>query len=210
MFVIGLTGGMAAGKSTVADYLKNRVIEILDADEIAKELVAPGTEIYSKLVEAFGKEILGTDGVIDRAKLGRIVFADQAKVELLNNITHPPICEKIRQILADRAGRLRSDDVVILRAPLLIEAGLLGLVDKVILVTAPLNMRIERIRKGRGLSENECRQRLRAQLSDEERLKVADYCVANDGSIDGLKKKVDVLWNKMKEDGVWQKQSCSI
>lgn len=197
MFVIGLTGGMAAGKSTVADYLEDHTAEIIDADEISKEVIAPGTETYQELVKNFGQNILGDDGTIDRAKLGQIVFADRSKLERLNQLTHLPIVKKIQKQLENLASRLAPDDVVILRAPLLIEVGLVELVDAVVLVTASEDVRIERIKHQRGLSEEECQQRLKAQLPDSEKLKFADYVIENNGTLDELKEKVDMLWRQI-------------
>lgn len=194
MLVIGLTGGMAAGKSTVAGYLRPHVTEIIDADEISKELIAPGTKTYQELLKSFGHGILGSDGTIDRAKLGQIVFSDQAKLERLNQLIHPSIVEEIRRRLSELKSRLAPSDVVLLRAPLLIEAKLVDLVDKVVLVTAPEAVRIERIRRERSLSEKEARQRLRAQLPDSEKLKFADCVIENNGSLDELREKTEALW----------------
>lgn len=203
MFVIGLTGGMASGKSTVADYLKTHTAEIIDADEISKEVIAPGTETYQDLVKSFGQNILNDDGTIDRAKLGQIVFADRGKLERLNQLTHPPIVKRIRTELLDLAARLAPDDVVILRAPLLVEVGLVEMVDAVVLVTAPEGIRVERIKRQRGLSGEECGQRLRAQLPDSEKIKFADYVVENNGTLEELKEKVETLWKQVEERQAW-------
>lgn len=199
MFVIGLTGGMAAGKSTVTRYLKPRVAEVIDADKVAKQLIAPGTDTYQRLVNTFGQGILGRDGAIDRGRLGRVVFADQHKLSELNRLTHPLIVRQIKRRLDDLDARLSSDDIVLITAPLLIEVGLTEMVDTVVLVTAPKDVRIRRIKNQRGLTEEESLQRLRAQLPDPEKLKHADHVIENDGTPDDLRQKVDRLWAEMQE-----------
>jgi dephospho-CoA kinase len=197
VFVIGLTGGMASGKSTVASFLADRVAKIIDADEISKEIVAPESEPYRRLIASFGQEILAADGTIDRGRLGKIVFGDERKLKFLNQITHPPIIKRIHDELRSLRDFLKPEDMVVLRAPLLIEAGLTDQVDFVVVVVAGEDVRIKRIEAQRGLTADEAKQRLMAQLPDSEKVRFADYVIENNGSLDELKAKSEKLWQEI-------------
>lgn len=188
---------MASGKSMVVSFLVSQVAKIIDADEISKEIIAPGSEPYRRLVATFGQEILAADGTIDRGKLGKIAFGEKEKLELLNQITHPPIIKRVKDDLRSLGDILKAEDVIILRAPLLIEAGLTDQVDFVAVVVADEETRIKRIEAQRGLTAEEAKQRLMAQLPDIEKVKLADYVIENNSTLDELKEKADKFWHQI-------------
>jgi len=187
-----LTGGIASGKSTVAGLLVDRGAVLIDADEIAREVVEPGTPAWSKIVEHFGREILLSDRRIDRATLGEIVFDDRAKLSLLNEITHPEVMRRI----ADRLEELKqTDDVVIVDVPLLAEVGARDMFDMIVVVTSDEAAQLDRMRATRGMDEAAARARIGAQTSAGERAAIADWLVENDGSLPELEREVDRLWS---------------
>ncbi len=187
-----MTGGIASGKSTVAGLLVDRGAVLIDADEIAREVVEPGTPAWSKIVEHFGREILLSDRRIDRATLGEIVFDDRAKLSLLNEITHPEVMRRI----ADRLEELKqTDDVVIVDVPLLAEVGARDMFDMIVVVTSDEAAQLDRMRATRGMDEAAARARIGAQTSAGERAAIADWLVENDGSLPELEREVDRLWS---------------
>jgi dephospho-CoA kinase len=195
MKVIGLTGGIGSGKSTVSRFLAELGAKVIDADKIGHELFRPDTEAWHEVVATFGREILATDGSIDRKKLGAIVFADPQALAKLNRIMHPRIQEAVRAQLE----RYRSQGVavVVVEAPLLVEAGWRSLVDEVWVTTAPEATILKRLKERAGLSEEESRARLRSQLASEERIKQADVVIDTDCSLDELRTKVRELWQRL-------------
>ncbi|MEW6188762.1 MAG: dephospho-CoA kinase [Actinomycetota bacterium] len=198
MKVIGVTGGIATGKSTVAKLLASRGAKVIDADQISREVMMPKSEVWEKIIAHFGRGILLSDGSIDRRNLGKIVFSDPQELEVLNRITHPTIIKVIEDKL-EELKRAREDQVIVLDCPLLIEAQLLPWVDEVVVVTTKEETQIKRL-KEKGLSAEEARARMRAQISQEERIKFADHIVENDGTLDELREKVDKLWENIKVD----------
>jgi dephospho-CoA kinase len=203
VFVIGITGGIASGKSTLTEYLKPSAGAVIDADEIAREVVKPGTRAYSALVGRFGQSILDADGAINRPELGRLVFSDSANVGFINGLTHPEIIKRIRFQLDQAAKDLPSDGLVLLRVPLMVEAGLAGLADMVVVVTTDEETRIRRLVERRGSTEKEAKQVIRAQVPDSERVKIADLVIDNDGSLEALAEgacRVLVEANKRREE----------
>ncbi|MDI6689673.1 MAG: dephospho-CoA kinase [Actinomycetota bacterium] len=198
MKVIGVTGGIATGKSTVAKLLASRGAKVIDADQISREVMAPKSEVWEKIVTYFGEEILLQDGSIDRKKLAKIVFSDPQELEVLNRLTHPSIIKVIEDRL-EELKRTRWDQVIVFDCPLLIETQLLPLVDEVVVVTTKEETQIKRLEE-KGLSAEEARARMRAQIPQEERVKFADYIVENDGTLDELREKVDELWEAIKAD----------
>ncbi|MDI6821675.1 MAG: dephospho-CoA kinase [Actinomycetota bacterium] len=198
MKVIGVTGGIATGKSTVAKLLVSRGAKVIDADQISREVMAPKSEVWEKIVSYFGEEILLQDGSIDRKKLAKIVFSDPQELEVLNRLTHPTIIKVIEDRL-EELKRTRWDQVIVFDCPLLIEAQLLPLVDEVVVVTTKEETQIKRLEE-KGLSAEEARARMRAQIPQEQRIKFADYIVENDGTLDELREKVDELWEAIKAD----------
>jgi dephospho-CoA kinase len=188
MLTVGLTGGIASGKSTVAQRLVEHGMELVDADEIAREVVLPGTPTWKKVVEHFGAGVLDEQGFINRPALGRIVFSDPDKRALLNELTHPPVMEEI----ANRLELLQCfDGVVVLDVPLLVEVGGAGGYDAVVVVATKPETQIERLRRIRGMSEADARARVESQAPLEEKLEVATHVIWNEGIIQELLEETD-------------------
>ncbi|WP_336856372.1 dephospho-CoA kinase [Sinomonas albida] len=190
MLRVGLTGGIASGKSEVSRRLVELGAVLVDADVIAREVVEPGTEGLEEVAEAFGREVLADDGALDRAALGAIVFADPRRRELLNSIIHP----RVRARAAEIAAGAPAGSVVVQDIPLLVETGQAGNFDVVVVVDAPDEVRIRRLEERNGLSEEHARARMAAQASREERLAAADHVVENAGTLEELRAAVDRLW----------------
>jgi dephospho-CoA kinase len=193
--VVGLTGGIGCGKSTVAKLLADRGAVWIDADRIAREVVEPGTDGYGEVVKAFGEEILNPDGSIDRPALGRIVFGDDRQRKRLEGIVHPRVGVRILQ---DVQTHRDTDHVVVLDVPLLMEVreGSASLADVIVVVAASEDVALERLEQ-RGLPREDAKARMAAQASLEEKIAAADHVVWNDGSLDELEKKVDELWRTL-------------
>jgi dephospho-CoA kinase len=186
-----LTGGIASGKSTVARSLVSRGAILVDADEIAREVVEPGTPAWSKIVEHFGPGVLLGDRRIDRTKLAEIVFNDRAKLALLNEITHPEVMRRI----ADRLEELKeTDHIVIVDVPLLTEVGARDMFDMIVVVDAKQDVQIERMRATRGMDDDAARARIAAQAIAEDRAAIADWLIENDGSLEQLEHETGRLW----------------
>ena len=193
MLLVGLTGGIASGKSTVSAMLAERGAEVIDADQIARQVVMPGTPAWCKIREHFGPGVLHPDGQIDRQALADIVFADKGKLALLNEITHPAIFARI----ADRLEAHHDQDVVVvLDAALLIEAGLADGVDVVIVVHSPREIQVDRL-TAKGVGSQDARNRIASQLEPEKRLARADIVIDNSGSLEDLSRQVDTLWEEL-------------
>jgi len=195
MHVIGLTGGIGAGKSLVAEILKSLGARVVDADKVGHEVYAPGTEGFLAVVEAFGAEVVDANGQIDRAQLGAKVFGDASELEKLTAIVHP----RIRQMVDDRIAAARRDPevpVLVLEAAILLDSGWDAITDEVWVVVAdPVEIR-RRLAEARGLSEAEVDARAAKQMSDEERRSRADVLVHNDGTSDELRLEVERLWRE--------------
>jgi dephospho-CoA kinase len=191
--VIGLTGGIGSGKSTVADILEALGAKIIRADSVGHEVYRPRTQGWQRVTEAFGRDILAPDGSIDRQKLGAIVFSDAHARARLNAIVHPLIAAEIRRrIEAHRAAG--SLEPIVVEAAVLIEAGWLSLVDEVWLVVADRDVVIDRLGKQRCLAPQEARVRIAAQLGDAERQRYAHVVIRNTGSLEELREQVRTLW----------------
>jgi|GEM_PF-89150 len=188
--VIGLTGGVASGKNEVAGILKEKKAEIIDADEIAKK-VEEKRKVKGRIVGEFGKGIL-RDGRIEHKKLGEIVFSDRRKLMKLNGIVHPPALKEIRKKV-----RKSRKKVVVINAPLLLEAGMKGEVDKVIVVSCSREKQLERLEK-RGLSKEEALNRINAQMPLKEKESKADFVIENNNGLKELRKRVLLVWEKLK------------
>ncbi len=192
MFVIGLTGGIASGKTTVARLLRDNVDAILDADKVSKEIMMPGSVVYEELVSRFGRGILEDNKTINRKALARRVFSKQENIQFLNKLTHPKIIEAIDNRL-ENIKRHHDDHTVLLLAPLLIEVGLVDDVDYVAVVVSDERHRIERIARSKGYNKEEARQIMAAQMVDEEKTKHADIVIDNNGSLEQLEEEVKRL-----------------
>ena len=167
---------------------------LVDADQIAREVVEPGTPAWSKIVEHFGRDVLTAAGAIDRATLGGIVFNDTAKLALLNEITHPEVMRRI----ADRLEELKeTNHIVIVDVPLLAEVGASSMFDLVVVVTAAQDAQVERMRRTRGMEESDARARIAAQLPASEKNAIADIVIVNDGTVDDLSTQVHRLWETL-------------
>ena len=186
---VGLTGGVGSGKSTVAKLLAEHGAVIIDADAIAREVVEPGTPGFDAVVAKFGDSIVGPDGRLDRPALASIVFGDEAKRAELNAIVHPLVGQRTGELMAATA----PDDVVVYDVPLLVESNLAAGFDLVVVVEASIDTRLARL-AGRGMAEQDARERMAAQASDDERREVADAVIGNDGPLEELRGNVDDLW----------------
>lgn len=193
--VIGLTGGIGSGKSTVARLLAELGAVIIDADKLGHEAFKPSTEIWREVVAAFGQQVLSPSGEIDRTKLGETVFNNPEALARLNQIMHPRLYEVAKAKIEEH--RRRGAAVVVLEATLLIEAKWTLLVDEVWVTIAPESKILERLRKQRRLARKETLARIRSQLPIEERLKHADVVINNEGGIDELKAKATELWTRL-------------
>ncbi len=194
--IIGLTGGIASGKSTVSAMFKEWNIPVVDADVIAREVVEPGQEAFNQIVQAFGEQILNEDGNIHRKKLGAIIFNDQKKREQLNSIVHPAVRAEMKK---RRDDYLQSGhDHVVLDIPLLIESELDYLVDKTLLVYVDADTQLQRLMKRDDSSEEEAQSRIRSQMPLDEKQEHVDKVVNNSGSIEDTKNEVRAVlkeWN---------------
>jgi dephospho-CoA kinase len=195
MKVIGLTGGIGSGKSTVAQFLEELGAVILDVDKVGHEALKPGTEVWERVVNEFGKGIVTVSGDIDRAKLGELVFNNPEALARLNRIMHPAMDNMIRAKLEEY--QRQGVNVVVLEAPILLEAERTSQVDEIWVAVAPETTVLKRLSERTSLSEQEAKARIRAQLSAEERIKHADVVIDTDCSLDELKARVAVLWHKL-------------
>jgi len=187
---VGLTGGVASGKSTVSALLAELGAVVIDADVLSREVVAPGTEGLAEVVAEFGPEVLGPDGALDRPRLGALVFADPDRRRALEAIIHPRVRARAAEIeAAAPPGALVVHDI-----PLLAETGQAGSFDAVVVVDVPVEVQVDRMVGIRGMSEDEARARIAAQASREERLATATYVVDNTGNLDDLQARVEEVY----------------
>ena len=194
--VIGLTGGIGSGKSTVTQYLAKLGAVIIDADKVGHEVYRPNTETWLELVKTFGNRILAEDNTIDRKKLGAIVFCNPEELERLNTIIHPQITKIIKKRIDDY--RRKGIIVVVLDAPVLFEANAKFLVDEVWVVVADKATVIKRAVARTGLPEEQVHSRIRSQMSNKERIKRAQVVIHNNGTVEELREKVKELWERVK------------
>ena len=193
MLRVGLTGGIGAGKGEVARRLASYGALVIDADQLAREVVAPGTPGLAEIVEAFGAGVLLPDGSLDRQLLGEIVFSDATLRSKLNAIVHPRVSERMREI-EKAAG---EPDVIVHEIPLLVEGGLAGTFDVVVVVDAPPGTQVERLVAARGMTRSQALARMSAQATREERLAAATLVVDNSGSLEDLDGRVAALWGEL-------------
>lgn len=190
---VGLTGGIATGKSAVSGFLRERGAVVIDADQLAREVVARGTPGLDAVVAEFGAEVLGPDGELDRPAMARRVFADEQARRRLEAIVHPLVFERILELEA-AAG---PDDVVVHDIPLLAESGRADTFDAVIVVDAPEDVQVERMVQERGWTEEEARSRIAAQASREGRLAIATHVIENTGTLEDLRDAVAKVFEEL-------------
>jgi dephospho-CoA kinase len=194
MLLVGLTGGLGAGKSTVARMLRERGAVVIDADELARRALDPGTPAYQQVCDLFGDEVVMPDGRLDRRAVAAQAFADEGKRRALESIVHPEVFRGLAETLERHRD---TDAVVVFDAALLVETGFHRESDVVVVVSAPLEDQVSRAKKERALTKEEARSRIAAQMSDEDRQAVADIVIRNDGSLEDLERQVDALWQDL-------------
>jgi dephospho-CoA kinase len=197
MLKVGLTGGIASGKTTVASLLRDRDCQVLELDPLGHELLEPGQSAYDEVVQEFGNGILGPGEKVDRAKLGAIIFSDPAKRERLNEILHPRILQVVRQWFA-ALDRPEGPDMAIAEAALLIEAGFQKDLDKLVVCWARPDQQLTRLME-RGLSREQASQRIAAQMPAEEKRALADEVIDCSGSFEETERQVDVVFAKLQK-----------
>ncbi len=197
MKIIGLTGGIGSGKSTVAEFLAELGAVVLDADKIGHEILATDAEVRQEIVDNFGRQVLDREGNISRKKLADIVFKDRESLIKLNLITHPPIYRRLQSIL--EAYQQQGIEVVVIDAPLLIEAGWATRVDETWVTIAPKEVIVERLEK-RGLKREDILSRISMQILPEDRMKAAKIVINTNVSLEDLKQAITDLWNKTAVD----------
>jgi dephospho-CoA kinase len=198
MLVVGLTGNIGSGKSTVAQLLSERGATIIDADVLARRAVEADTPAYEKIVERWGTSIVGIDKQLDRAALRRTVFSDAGQLEELNEIVHPEV-ENLRQRLLDDA-RQRGDRIVVCDIPLLFEKHMAPRFDRILLVDAPRPLRLERLVRERGLRETEAMDMIVAQMPAELKRAGADFIIENAGTLNALEQQVADAWTQLVQE----------
>jgi dephospho-CoA kinase len=206
MLIVGLTGGVASGKTTVSQVLKEEGAYIIDADQMARELVRPHTPAWRKLVRAFGKDILREDGSLHRKKLADKVFTNLRQRKLLNQILHPRIRKEMER-RAKEIGQKDPEAVVVIDAPLLVELGDHRKMDKLIVVTSTQTQQIERLKERDGISSEEALRIFSSQKPVEDKVKLADFVIRNEGSLQETKKKTREVYKELKKVVVQTKKT---
>lgn len=191
--LVALTGGVASGKTSVSDRLAERGVPVVDTDLIARQLVAPGSEGLARIEEAFGPEVLDDSGALDRRTMRERVFADTRQREKLEAILHPMIENEARR----RIARHDDADYVVLVVPLLVESGLFGDADRIVVVDVPRSVQLERLLERDGVERSQAESMLSAQAERSERLAVADDVIDNSGSLDELMQATDELHGRL-------------
>ena len=190
MIKVGLTGGIGTGKSLVSDILNKLGAHVISGDALGHEAYLPGTKGFGQVVGAFGEEIVGDDGFVDRKKLGPIVFSDPANLDLLNSIMHPLIYEMIK----DRIKAVSGVPLIVVEAAVLIEANWQDLTDEIWLAKSNQEVVIERVQLRNNFTREEIIKRIQSQMSNDEREKHSDIVIDNNGTIEQLEEKVKTLW----------------
>lgn len=190
---VGLTGGIASGKSTVSEIFAELGAVIIDGDKLAREVVERGTPGLAQVVEAFGPEILTPAGDLDRPRLGRIVFNDEARRKVLEGIVHPLVFERYAALEASAP----TDGVVVHDIPLLAETGRADTFDAVVVVETPAEVQVERMLRDRGWTREDAESRIAAQASTEQRRAIATHLIVNDGSLADLRARVEEVWAEL-------------
>jgi dephospho-CoA kinase len=194
VLLVGLTGGIGSGKSTVARLLDRRGAIVIDADQLAREAIAKGTAGFEEVVRTFGSGVVGPDGDLDRAALAAEVFTDPARKIALESIVHPEVARRFADRLEPHRG---TDRVVVYVTPLLAELGMAPAFDVVVVVTASPHLRVSRVASDRDLSPEDVRRRMASQATDEQRAAIAHVLLDNDGSLADLDGQVERLWPEL-------------
>ncbi|MBI4343385.1 MAG: dephospho-CoA kinase [Candidatus Omnitrophica bacterium] len=197
MVVIGLTGGLGTGKTTVAKMFEELGATVLDADAMAHQVIEPRRLAWRRIVEGFGREILNEDETVNRRRLGLLVFANEEKRKQLEGIVHPQVLRELKRQVA-RLRRSRGVPAVVLDVPLLVEAGAQGLADAVVVVTAPQATQRERLRKKFGWTQDQLSRRIAAQLPLPAKVAVADFVIDNGDGVEATRTQVKQLWRRLK------------
>jgi len=206
--LIGLTGGIGSGKSTVAAILRELGAEVLEADRIARQVVEPGQPAFAEIVAEFGSSVVGPDGKLDRKRLAERVFADPDALATINRITHPRIGTETGRLLADASAR--EVPLVVYEVPLLVENGLQEGMDAVIVVDVPPEMQVARALARGGITEEEIRQRMAAQTDRAGRAAVADYTIDNSRSLAETRLQTEAAWNDLIAGGPKKRKSLRL
>jgi dephospho-CoA kinase len=196
MLNVGLTGGIATGKSTVVRMLVKRGARVIDHDGLVHTLQEPGQPVWKRIVEAFGRDILDADERIDRKKLGALVFENEQRRKVLEGIVHPAVLEEAQR-QRDRIGKEDEQAIVLSDIPLLLEVGMQECFDLILLVYAPPEVQIRRLMKRNNLSREEALSRLKSQMPIDEKPKFADLIIRNDGTMRELEKRADEVWQEL-------------
>jgi dephospho-CoA kinase len=197
LLVVGLTGGIACGKSTVARMFGELGATLINADHVGRDVVAPGEPALAEVIRAFGPEYLLPDGTLNRRELGNRVFSSPADLSTLNRITHPRIEARLRARLQSHARRAPNPPIVVMEAAILIEAGWNALADRVIVVTAQPSVQTARLMAGFGWTPPQAEARLRSQLPQNTRLRFADHRIEGDAPLDQVRRQVEALWDQL-------------
>ena len=191
---VGLTGGIGAGKSTVADLFSQKGAVVIRSDELARQVIEPQTPGFQQVIDRFGKEFVNSEGYIDRAKLAQIVFQDDAALKDLENIVHPLVRSRTNQIIDQHT----SETIIVNEIPLLLEKKMESLFDFLVIVISSEKNRLERLSQ-RGLTTEQATARMSKQVSDDERKAAADFLIVNDGNLDQLEADVEKIWQTLQE-----------
>jgi dephospho-CoA kinase len=200
MQLIGLTGGIASGKSVVAARLAERGAVVVDADRIAREVVEPGTPALARIATEFGGGVIASDGSLDRAALGALIFSSPEKRAALNAITHPAVSDRSHELF-EAAAAADPEAVVVYDVPLLVDSGRVDEFDLVVVVNANTATRVDRMIQLRGMTRDEALHRINSQATDTERLSIADVVIDSNGTLDETLAQADALWERLSARG---------
>jgi dephospho-CoA kinase len=196
MLRVGITGGIASGKTTVAEMFRARGCHVLNVDRVAHEVVRPGQPAYDEVVRRFGRTILAADGSVDRGRLGKIVFAERTKLEQLNQIVHPRVIESLETDF-HRLKQEEAQGIALVEAALLVEAGYHKKLDKLIVTWCRPEQQLARLVEEKKLSELEAKQRVASQLAQEEKRRLADFEIDCSGSLEETERQVDKVFREL-------------